>query len=112
MVKEKQGNFGVIGPGAELMLFRMTGGRVCITGDVSEARDALEKFIEDGVAIILVSDDLYPAIAEIAESLQKEFLPVIAVLPGIDGMSENSDRNLYDSVRKAIGFDITEIINQ
>ncbi len=111
-MKEKRGNFGVIGPGSELMLFRMTGARVCITGDVNEARSALESYIEDGVVIILVSDDLYPAISDIVNMHRSDFLPVIAVLPGIDGKSENSDRLLYDSVRKAIGFDITEMIQQ
>jgi|GEM_PF-3241734 len=111
-MKEQKGNLAVIGAGAEMMLFRMTGARVCITGDVSEAREAIEKFIDEGAVIVLVSDDLYPEMLDIVDRYNDSIVPVIAVLPGKDGLSENSDRTLYDSVRKAIGFDITEMIHQ
>jgi len=95
-----------------MMLFRMTGARVCITADVSEARSAVETFIAEGAVIVLVSDDLYPAMVDIVARYDDSLVPVIAVLPGREGLSENSDRMLYDSVRKAIGFDITEMIRQ
>lgn len=111
-MKEAKGNLAVIGSGAEMMLFRMTGARVCITADVPEARSAIEKFIDEGAVIILVSDELYPDMMDIVEKYNDALVPVIAVLPGKEGLSENSDRMLYDSVRKAIGFDITEMIRQ
>lgn len=111
-MKEQKGNLAVIGSGAEMMLFRMTGARVCITDEASKAREALHDFIHEGAVIVLISDELYPEIIDIAEQYRESIVPVIAVLPGKEGLSENSDRILYDSVRKAIGFDITEIIRQ
>lgn len=109
---QEKGSFGVIGPGAEVLLFRMTGARVALTGDVDEAQKALETFIEEGVVMILVSDDLYPHLQETAGRYRDSFLPVIAVLPGSGGETRNSDWILQNSVRKAIGFDVTEMIDR
>jgi V/A-type H+-transporting ATPase subunit F len=86
--------------------FRAFGVDVYPTADASEAREALERAVEDGHSVVFITEDAYEACAEQIARYRDTALPTVTVLPGVTGSRGVAAREIHRATSAAIGADI------
>ncbi len=97
---------GIIGDRESVLGFKAVGLDVFPCDSSEEAKDILIKIIEDGYAIIYVTEQLYQYMDEEVSQYIDSRLPAIIPIPNKDGSLNIGMQGVKKSVERAVGADI------
>lgn len=97
---------GVIGERDSVIAFLATGITVKNAENAKEAEDALESMAKEGYGLIFVTETTAANIKEAIEKYKKLMLPVIILIPGVQGSLGIGVKAVKENVEKAVGVDI------
>ncbi len=97
---------GIIGDKDSILGFRAAGISAFITENEKEACDILKSAVNDGYAIMFITEQLAVKISEEIEKYKPSAELAIIVLPGKDGSCGFGLASIKKSVEKAVGADI------
>lgn len=101
---------GIIGDLDTVSGFRLGGVKKSeIATNKEEAIEALDKFLEQDVSIIIITQVLANEIREhINRKLGSNVLPMIIEIPDKDGSSEGSSDQMADLIKRVIGVEMVK----
>ncbi|MCF0226626.1 MAG: V-type ATP synthase subunit F [Methanobrevibacter sp.] len=101
---------GIIGDFDMVSGFRLGGVKKAeIANDKETAIAALDKFLEDDVSIIIITQVLANEIREhINRKIGSNVLPMIIEIPDKDGSSEGSSDQMADLIKRVIGVEMVK----
>ena len=96
----------VIGDTDSIIGFRALGLTVLEAGAPEAAGDHLRRTVEEGFAIVFITEPYFAYHQEYIRSLRSRKLPAIIPIPSISGGTGLGMTQIRDAVRKAVGMDI------
>lgn len=101
---------GIIGDLDTVSGFRLGGVKKSeIVNNEEEAIAALDKFLEENVSIIIITQVLANKIREhINRKIGSNVLPMIIEIPDKDGSSEGSSDQMADLIKRVIGVEMVK----
>ena len=99
---------GVIGDRDSVIGFRALGMKVIEAGDAGAAAQHLRYLVDHDFAVIFITEVLAEANSDLLRELRSRKLPAIIPIPSMTGSTGLGMRQVRESVRKAVGFDILE----
>lgn len=101
---------GIIGDLDTVSGFRLGGVKKSeIVNNEEEAIAALDKFLEEDVSIIIITQVLANEIREhINRKIGSNVLPMIIEIPDKDGSSEGSSDQMADLIKRVIGVEMVK----
>ncbi len=96
---------GVIGDRESVVCFKAVGLDAFPCNDEHEAREILNKMVDE-YAIIYIMEDTAAYVADIIDRYKDEMLPAIILIPGKEGPTGNGMKNVKEAVQRAVGADI------
>ncbi len=97
---------GVIGDKQSVQGFKAVGLDVFDCSSKEEAKKTLHEIANDNYAIIYVMESFYEQIIDTINEYNKERLPAIIPIPGMQGSLGIGLGNIKKAVEKAVGADI------
>lgn len=101
---------GVIGDLDTVSGFRLGGVKKSeIVNNKEEAIEAIDKFLDEDVSIIIITQNLANEIREhINRKIGSDVLPMIIEIPDKDGSSEGSSDQMADLIKRVIGVEMVK----
>lgn len=96
---------GVIGDKQSVLGFKAVGLNVFECSSREEAKQKLQKIVDD-YAIIYITEDLYEEIRDTISKYDELRLPAIIPIPSMKGSKGIGIENIKKAVEKAVGADI------
>lgn len=96
----------VIGDTDSIIGFRALGMTVLEAATPEAAGDHLRRAVEDGFAVVYITEPCFEFQQEYIRSLRSRRLPAIIPIPSITGGTGLGMSQVRDAVRKAVGMDI------
>lgn len=97
---------GVIGDRDSVLGFKAVGFDVFPVVSREEASEQLNRLVDDGYAVIYITEQIASQIAEDIERYRSSRFPAIIPIPGIQGSLGIGMSSVKKSVEKAVGADI------
>lgn len=97
---------GVIGERDSVIAFLATGITVKDAENAKDAVNALESMAKEGYGLIFVTETVAVDMKETIEKYKKLMLPVIVLIPGVQGSLGIGLKTVKENVEKAVGVDI------
>lgn len=97
---------GIIGDKDSVLCFKAAGFVTFITEDEKEAENILKKAVNDGFAVMFITEQLMSTIPEAVEKFKEDPALAIIPLPGKNGSTGLGMAAIKSSVEKAVGADI------
>ena len=97
---------GIIGDKDSVLCFKAAGFVTYITEDEKEAENILKKAVNDGFAVMFITEQLMSKIPETIEKFKEDPALAIIPLPGKTGSLGLGMAAIKSSVEKAVGADI------
>ncbi|MDO5848909.1 MAG: V-type ATP synthase subunit F [Methanobrevibacter sp.] len=101
---------GIIGDIDTVSGFRLGGvKKSAVVNNTEEAIEALDKFLEEDVSIIIITQVLANEMREhINRKIGSNVLPMIIEIPDKDGSSEGSSDQMADLIKRVIGVEMVK----
>lgn len=96
----------VIGDTDSIIGFRALGLTVFETASPEAALEPLRRTVEEGYAIVFITEPCFAANQDFIRSLRSRKLPAVIPIPPVSGGSGLGMAQVRESVRKAVGMDI------
>jgi V/A-type H+/Na+-transporting ATPase subunit F len=96
----------VIGDTDSIIGFRALGVAVLEAASPELAEGLLKQAVEEGFAVIFITEPCYKANQEYIRSLRSRKLPAVIPIPSMAGVTGIGRAQVRDAVRKAVGMDI------
>ncbi|MDD2215450.1 MAG: V-type ATP synthase subunit F [Eubacteriales bacterium] len=97
---------GVIGPWDSVSGFKAVGLTAFPVRDSEEAKEILDRIINDNYGILYIVEGLYKDMTQEIEKYKDMRIPAIIPIPGMDGSYGIGRANLKKAVERAVGADI------
>lgn len=97
---------GVVGEKDSVIAFLATGLTVKDVENSKEAAKAIENMAKEGYGLIFVTETIAVDMNETIEKYKKLMLPVIVLIPGVQGSLGIGLKTVRENVEKAVGVDI------
>lgn len=97
---------GVMGDRSSVFSFAAVGFTVFPVEDEQEAVKTLRTMINNGYAVIYITEKLAQAISAEIDRYAEEPIPAIIPIPGVSGNTGIGMKSVSKSVEKAVGSDI------
>ena len=89
--------------------FKVFGITVLPAAGGEEAQNAFRAAVQQGHAIIFVTEDVYEACAEQIAEYRNQALPTVTVLPSVKGSRGIATAEIHRAVSAAVGADILSV---
>lgn len=101
---------GIIGDIDSVTGFRLGGvKRAEVVNSAEEAMDALDKFLDEDISIIIITQILANEIREhINRKIGSSVLPMIIEIPDKEGSSEGTSDQMADLIKRVIGVEMVK----
>lgn len=96
----------VMGDRTSVLGFQALGFEAYPVADPKEARDLWPKVKEKNYTIIMVTEEVYHEIEDLALECGNQFTPAVLIIPPAKGGEELGHKRIKKIVEKAIGIDI------
>lgn len=96
----------VLGDRDSIYGFASVGLDIYPTDDEAHAGRQLRQLVENGYAIVYVTEALYPHLEKELEMYREQALPAILPIPGVSGNTGMGIQAVRKSVEQAVGSDI------
>ena len=96
----------VIGDSDSIIGFRALGLTVLEAAAPEAAGDHLRRSVEEGFAIVFITEPCFAYHQDYIRSLRSRWLPAVIPIPSITGGTGLGMSQVRDAVRKAVGMDI------
>lgn len=87
--------------------FRLAGVTSTSISTTSSIKDDLKSALAQEAKIIIITEDLAAFIKDEISEIGRKPMPIIVQVPGIKGFTGNAKKELKETIRRAVGFDIT-----
>lgn len=104
--EEKKYKIGLIGSPDSILGFSALGVKTFGVSTEDEAKNILNKIINENFAIIFITENWYEKMGKEIEKRQKQTLPAIISIPSQHGTTGAGLKNLRKIVEQAVGSDI------
>ncbi len=89
--------------------FKAFGVTVLPAAGVEEAQNAFKAAVQQGHAVIFVTEDVYEVCAEQIAEYRDQALPTVTVLPSVKGSRGIATAEIHRAVSAAVGADILSV---
>ncbi len=96
----------VVGDAASVAGFRTLGFEVVVVRDPLEARDVWKRLAGGEYAIVLVTEPVYEAVADLAAATVDNAVPAVTVIPGAGSQGGVGQRKIDRAIERALGTTI------
>jgi V/A-type H+/Na+-transporting ATPase subunit F len=96
----------VIGDTDSIIGFRALGAAVMEAATPGAAGDLLRQAVDEGFAVIFITEPCFSANQDYIRSLRSRKLPAVIPIPSMAGVTGIGMAQVRDAVRKAVGMDI------
>jgi len=100
-------DIAVIGDKETVTGFRLAGVTSTRVSTTSSVKEDLRSVLSQDAKIIMITENLAAFIKEEIGRIGRMPSPIIVQIPGIKGFTGNAKRELGETIRRAVGFDIT-----
>jgi V/A-type H+/Na+-transporting ATPase subunit F len=97
---------GVIGDRDSVIGFRALSMTVMEAADAAEAGRCLHSLVNEGYAVIFITEILAEGNHDYLQILRSQKLPAIVPIPSLTGSTGLGMRQVRESVRRAVGMDL------
>jgi V/A-type H+-transporting ATPase subunit F len=96
----------IVGDKGSVLSFRALGLNAYAIDKPEEVRDIWPQIIEEGYAVIFVTETLYLQIKDLLPVTDEGKTPIVLIIPEATGGTKLGVRRIKETVEKAIGVDI------
>jgi len=99
-------DIAVIGDVESIKGFAAVGLKIFPCEDADEAQNALKKLVNEGCAVVYITEEFASLLSKEIAKLDEALLPAVIPIPGVTGNTGIGVNRLKSSVEKAVGSDI------